>query len=188
MRWFTLTLVVIAGLLLVCGSCNTSHTDTKKRNPTPAPAQPVQTSIAATQSEQTEQNPKAQPSSDSLVRPDGQAFNPSDLLGAYESNEISADQLYKGKRVFVEAVVEKVGRDMSGQPYIILRDYLPHKGARTVRNDLRSVQAFFPSSALQQLAHLQSGVMILVTGTCDGLMLNVLLRDCVLDYASSFQY
>lgn len=54
--------------------------------------------------------------------PNGRTFTPADLLNAYESNEISADQRYKGKRMFLQASVEKIGRDALGKPYIILRD------------------------------------------------------------------
>jgi len=43
---------------------------------------------------------EAKPIAKSLMQPDGRAFTPSYLLNVYESNEISADQVYKGKRVF----------------------------------------------------------------------------------------
>ncbi len=129
--------------------------------------------------------PEANLIAKSLTQLDGRAFTPSYLLNVYESNAISADQLYKGKRVFVEARVENLGRDLLGKPYIILRDKAREGGSRS---GFRSVQAFFPDSAVPQLAHLQPGDIILLTGTCDGLMLNLLLQDSALEFASSFRY
>jgi hypothetical protein len=132
-----------------------------------------------------QRKPEAKPIAKSLMQPDGHAFTPSYLLNVYESNEISADQLYRGKRVFVEARVGNVGRDLLGKPYVILRNRTWEGGSRS---GLRSVQAFFPDSAVPQLAHLQPGDIILLTGTCDGLMLNLFLQDSVLEFASSFRY
>ena len=81
-------------------------------------------------------------------------------------------------------MVENVGRDLLGKPYVILRNNTWDGGGQS---GFRSVQAFFPDSAVPQLAHLQPGDIILLTGTCDGLMLNLLLEDSVLEFASSFR-
>jgi hypothetical protein len=95
---------------------------------------------------------------------------PSRLLKAYEENEIAADQLYKNERIWFYdgAYVDKIGRDLPGKPYLILR----------TSHDVRSVQAFFRSDSI--LAHLRPGDHISVTGTCAGLMSNVILENCVI--------
>jgi hypothetical protein len=167
MKWLAITGLILAS------ACN------HQEQITTSPAQSAQIPQPTAQ-EKSQAKSLGKP----LMQPDGGAFTPSYLLIAYESNEISADQLYKGKRLFVHARVERVGRDALGKPYVILRNE-PWEGKRTT---FRSVQAFFPDSAVTQLAHLQPNDDILLSGTCDGLTLNVLLQDSVLEYASSFLY
>jgi hypothetical protein len=97
-------------------------------------------------------------------------LTPSRLLKAYEENEIAADQLYKNRWVwFVHgATVDKIGRDLLGKPYIILR----------TTHDARSVQAFFESDSI--LAQLRPDDRISITGICTGLASNVILEYCAI--------
>lgn len=97
-------------------------------------------------------------------------LTPTALLKAYEMNEIAANQFFKDKWVWLRggSTVDKIGRDLLGKPYITL--FPDHDG--------RSVQAFFQSDS--DVAKLQRYDEISITGTCAGLMINVILQDCVI--------
>lgn len=98
-----------------------------------------------------------------------------------QSVRIKRDRSYfKGKRVrFTDsefgrthATVNKIGRDITGQPYIIL-----HTSSSTSwDHGLGSVQAFFTSDAVP--SKLQVGDDVAMSCTVRGLMLNVILDAC----------
>ncbi len=89
------------------------------------------------------------------------------LISSYQQNELAADQSYKGRQLLVRGKVGKIGKDILDTPYVTIDEEEYGFGA---------VQAFFSESDVPQLAQLRKGQMIEVTGTCDGLMMNVLLR------------
>ncbi len=95
----------------------------------------------------------------------------SQLLSEYKNNEVAADLKYKNKALRVSGIVERVGTDILGTPYVIV-----------VQNagDWSGVQCMYPkTSAYQQLlATLNTGDPITVTGNCEGypLSLHVLLK------------
>lgn len=93
------------------------------------------------------------------------------IVQEYEANEIAADQVYKGRRVFVIGEVGDVKKDILDTPYITLDEEEFH---------FRAVQAFFPEAMLPELARLQKGQLIGVVGVCDGLMMNVIIKKCQL--------
>jgi hypothetical protein len=53
------------------------------------------------------------------------AISAPDLLAEYESNQIAADQAYKGKWLAVRGAVLTVGRDLSGNRYVALKGKKP---------------------------------------------------------------
>jgi hypothetical protein len=89
------------------------------------------------------------------------------LVQEYASNEVSADQKYKGKTLTVTGVTERIAKDMMGYSYVELKGH-----------EFRGVQCYFEDDAV--LAKLGVGQQIKVTGTCEGLMMNVQLKECVL--------
>ena len=94
----------------------------------------------------------------------------SELYRAYEANEVSADQQYKGKRLLITGVVENIGKDVMDNPYVALKiDFL------------KGVNCYFDDENNKVLSHLSKGQKIQIIGTCAGLTLtDVVVRDCEL--------
>ena len=94
----------------------------------------------------------------------------SELYRAYEANEVSADQQYKGKRLLITGVVENIGKDVMDNPYVALKiDYL------------KGVNCYFDDENNKVLSQLNKGQKIQIIGTCAGLTLtDVVVRDCEL--------
>lgn len=90
-----------------------------------------------------------------------------DLFAHYEANEVKADQNFKDRTFFVEGVVNDIGKDILGDPYVTLRS-----------TNLFSVQCMVEDENI--VAELSKGMRITVRGTCDGKMGNVLMRNCKL--------
>ena len=88
-----------------------------------------------------------------------------DLVKAYESNEVAADEKYKGKLVKVSGRIESIGKDLLDNPYVVL-------GGEGM---LDGVQCTFPDKASSrgELAKLNKGESVNITGVCEGLMGNV---------------
>ena len=93
------------------------------------------------------------------------------LLFSYKQNELKADQDFKGRRMLITGKVGKIGKDILGQPYVMLDEE---------SDGIRAVQAFFSESDSRQLAELHRGQTIKVIGTCDGLMMNVLIKNSMI--------
>ncbi len=94
----------------------------------------------------------------------------SELYRAYEANEVSADQQYKGKRLLITGVVENIGKDVMDNPYVALKiDFL------------KGVNCYFDDKNNKVLSHLSKGQKIQIIGTCAGLTLtDVVVKDCEL--------
>ena len=92
----------------------------------------------------------------------------SELYRAYEANEVSADQQYKGKRLLITGVVENIGKDVMDNPYVALKiDFL------------KGVNCYFDDENNKVLSQLSKGQKIQIIGTCAGLTLtDVVVRDC----------
>jgi len=92
-----------------------------------------------------------------------------DMINDYQTNEVGADLKYKGKRVRVIGVAGVIKKD------ILNTAYLTMKGSDS---DLREVQAFFRSDSESDMASLIPGHATAIDCKGDGLMINVILRDC----------
>lgn len=89
------------------------------------------------------------------------------LVEQYEQNEVKADRQFKGKTLVVQGVITKIHKDITGSPYVILKS----------SNLIRNVQCFIDENTAVQL---QINDKVAMQGTCDGLMMNVILNDCKL--------
>lgn len=92
-----------------------------------------------------------------------------DLFAAYDANEIAAEQRFKNARVRVDGIIDDIGTDLLGTPYITLK-----------ASDFWSVQAMFPRSAKSQLASLAKGRPQTVRCESVSKLGNVILRNCSL--------
>jgi hypothetical protein len=62
-----------------------------------------------------------------------------DLIRQYESNEVAADNQYKGKALAVSGTIEKVGKDIMDAPYVTMRsERFAFSSAVYVRESARS--------------------------------------------------
>lgn len=94
------------------------------------------------------------------------------LLSDYKNNEIGADNKYKGKHVQVTGVVGDIKKDILDNLYLTLGT-----GAQF---EIPEVQAFFDDSMNNKLGSLSKGQKLTVVCRIDGLMMNVLGKDCII--------
>ncbi|MFA8300352.1 MAG: hypothetical protein ACEPOV_09340 [Hyphomicrobiales bacterium] len=91
-----------------------------------------------------------------------------ELIRKYDENELAADREYKDKILEVTGTLEKVDRGI-GNYYLILEgDKYSYTG----------VQCFFDKE--NGLADLKAGQEVTVIGYCNGIVLNIHLKDCIL--------
>ena len=90
----------------------------------------------------------------------------SDLVAMYVQNEVNADNKMKGKKSYVEGKIGDIGKDIMDNIYVTLES----------GDIVRTVQCYIDDKDL--VARLQKGRRITVFGKCEGLMMNVLWKDC----------
>ena len=95
-----------------------------------------------------------------------------EILSAYKNNEVGADNKYKGKNIQVTGKIGDIKKDILDNLYVTLGT-----GARF---EIPQIQAFFDDSMNNQLGQLSKGRQLTIIGRVDGLMMNVLLRDCII--------
>ena len=93
----------------------------------------------------------------------------SDLYREYRSNEVAADEKYKGKILTVTGTVESVGKDIADTPYVAIK----------AGDVIGSVQCMFSEQYSSDLASLHKGDEVKIRGKCDGKFGNVILRGCI---------
>ncbi|WP_298539482.1 hypothetical protein [uncultured Aquimarina sp.] len=96
-----------------------------------------------------------------------QTISSRNLIAIYEKNEVSADNDFKNKTFYVEGRIDDIGKDFLDNIYIT------PKGAS---NNFRNVQCFIDDPTV--VSKLQKGQFVTVYGKCNGLMMNVLMKDC----------
>lgn len=89
----------------------------------------------------------------------------------YAKNEVSADQDFKDRVVTVTGQVDSIKKGILGKMYVTLSGH----------DFLHGVQCFFEDDKASQLANLSKGQQVSITGVCDGLMMNVLFSNCVIN-------
>ncbi|WKW45515.1 hypothetical protein P3875_06900 [Myroides sp. JBRI-B21084] len=97
-----------------------------------------------------------------------QTIKAPNLTASYDENEVKADENFKGKTFFVEGTVRDIKKDIMDDIYVIL------EGDQMFRD----VQCFFDDK--NTASQLQKGMRVTFQGKCDGLMMNVLMKNCVL--------
>lgn len=95
-----------------------------------------------------------------------------DILSAYENNEIGADNRYKGEVIQVTGIISSIKKDIMDNLYVTL--------GTGQQFEIPEVQAFFDDSMSYQLGSLDTGNRLTVVCRIDGLMMNVIARDCII--------
>lgn len=92
-----------------------------------------------------------------------------DLYRAYAENEIAAEQQYKGQQFLVTGVIQTIGTDIVGSPYVAFV---------TSEQGIATVQAMFDRNKAGTLTGLRKGRTATVRCTVDGKLMNLILRNC----------
>jgi hypothetical protein len=93
-----------------------------------------------------------------------------DLYADYEANEVGADLKYKNRLLWIEGVIQSVGKDLVDTPYVELEG----------SGGLFAVQCMFQKGSEAELADLQKGKALIVVGRGAGKLGNVLIKDSVI--------
>ena len=88
------------------------------------------------------------------------------LYNAYQANGVSADNNFKDKNFYVEGIVGDISKDILNDIYVTLK----------TGDIIGSIQCYIDDANVA--ANLQKGQRITVFGECNGLMMNVLMKDC----------
>jgi len=98
------------------------------------------------------------------------------LYQAYKQNEVAADERFDGKTIIVTGVVDSIGKDIIGTPYVTLR-------TESFGSNLYSawVQCMFADTAIEQLSQLRVGQEVKIKGKVSGYLVTVILRGCTLN-------
>ncbi len=95
-----------------------------------------------------------------------------DILSAYKDNEVGADNTYKGNIIQVTGIIDSVKKDVMDNLYVTIGT-----GAQF---EIPVIQAFFNDSMNNQLGQLRKGSRLTVVCRVEGLMMNVLAKDCLI--------
>ena len=93
------------------------------------------------------------------------------LVRVYEENEINADNQLKDKEFIVYGMVQDISKDILNDIYITLRSSKREYA-------LRNVQCFGLDASVA--GSIKKGQIVLLKGRCEGLMMNVIMRECTL--------
>lgn len=94
-----------------------------------------------------------------------------DLLAAYEENQVNADNQYKGKLLEVTGIIDDIGTDIMDDVYVTINNGDEYA--------FTCVQCFFKNKdEIAKVSNLKPGSEITIVGKCDGEVFNVLLKDC----------
>jgi len=88
------------------------------------------------------------------------------LVQNYVDNEVRADENFKDKEFYVEGTISDIKKDITDEIYVTL------KGSEM----FREVQCYFDDKATA--SQLEKGMIVTFFGKCDGLMINVQMKDC----------
>lgn len=93
-----------------------------------------------------------------------------EIVRAYKNNEVAADNWLKDKRFAVMGVVDRIGKDLLGSPYVTL-----------CGDGFLTVQCMFDTGDTKEIdaiAELQPGRRVIIIGVGAGKFFNVLMRQC----------
>ena len=143
-KWWILAAIILIGLLIVSSLGDDKIFNSEKNNDT-------------VQKELDEQR-----------KP--QTISAEELYAAYEANEISADQNFKSKSIYVTGIIENIKKDFRNN---IL--YITLETGQT----LTSVNCYFDDE--KTAAKLRKEQKVVFKGTCEGLQYTtVIIRNCEL--------
>jgi hypothetical protein len=99
-----------------------------------------------------------------------------DLYQAYEANEVSADNTYKGKKLEITGKVISIQKNPIDENEIIVK----LNGLKDNEYEIMGVSCHFDGSNTNETAKLSKGEKITIIGLCDGSLMGVKLKECSL--------
>ena len=156
LKWWHVVLIVLALIIIVAavnGNSGSKSDDAAK-------------STSSSAQDGTEKQEKKETKESTIT------ISAEKLLKAYDDNEVKADNKYKDKQLKVSGEIDDIGKDITDDTYITV-GYGDEYAASFV-------QCYFSDSDKSKVADLKKGDKITLVGTCDGLSINVLLKDCVI--------
>jgi hypothetical protein len=92
------------------------------------------------------------------------------LIAAYDANEIAADQVFKGRTATVWGVVQDIGRQPSGLPYVVMTS--------DGKPSMLGVQGVFRKSEEHRFIGLWKGRKLTITCEVEGKSVYIQLIEC----------
>jgi curli biogenesis system outer membrane secretion channel CsgG len=143
------------------GSRSASQAALKNAQPSIPAAPPAVGKVAApAQQEATAEEPK----------PEIRVLKVTDILSVYKENEVRADQQFKGNLVQITGKVGEVKKDILDDMYVTV--------GTGARYEIPVVQCMLDEAQAGRAAQLSKGADVTVRGRVDGLLMNVIVRDC----------
>jgi hypothetical protein len=101
-------------------------------------------------------------------------MNAAELHKAYKTNEVAADEQFKGKAVRVTGKLLGVSKDFTDAIYLSI-----HPG--TEMGELEALHAYFGDEQKAALTGLKPGQVVTFEGRVDGFMMgSVMVKECTL--------
>lgn len=95
------------------------------------------------------------------------------LWAAFDENEVSAEDMYKGKPVFVKGTISAITTDPAGYPVVSLN---------AGKNGFAKVNCVFPKDVRPVIGKLKKGSQVLISGMCAGMTMgHVFIKNCTVD-------
>lgn len=162
-----LILAIFAGLCIV-GMIITNGLDTAGDNPSGI----SQSSTTGDHEDTTTRHEDTTASTTVPVDPyaNAIAITADELFSAYDTNEVAADNQYKGKDLKISGTIKDIGKDILDNVYITL----------DCGEMIFSIQCYFDDSEVAVVGTLKKDQDITVIGTCDGQTGNVVIKHCTI--------
>lgn len=114
----------------------------------------------------------ATPAEEPAEKAEAIAVDTFELLEEYKNNEVRADAKWKGKRLLVAGFVGDVKKDITGNIYVAI-------GTKKDGGlEVPRAQCFFDKEHEEKAAALNKGDAVAVECDCEGLMMNVIMKNC----------
>jgi hypothetical protein len=153
--WFWVLVVIVLGIIGSMGA--------KNAPPTVLPAAAPTNTNAGT--------PAAAAPTPAPAKATAIIVSPSALYSAYDKNELSADNQYKNKVVQLTGIIDTIGKDIMGTPYVTLKTNDPIGTIQCMLSD---------NASITQASAMSPGQTVTMQGTVSSKgITNVGVNDCI---------
>ena len=101
------------------------------------------------------------------VKPDFQLDSKS-IIGEFENNENAANKKFNGKVIEISGVVSEKSKDEKGKLNVTLEG-----------EDLAGIGCVFDPLSMSKAGNLAEGQKVKIKGVCTGILMDVVMVDCV---------